>query len=302
MLQIVVNSLIRASQLSLVAVGLTMTYDLLGFANFAHVEFLAIGAFLAYLFNVTCELNLIVSSLFAITLAGVVAVASDKLVFNRLRKANSVILMITSLGLGMSLRGGISGIWGAGIRRYGIPLQRPYVFGGLRITQVQIWIIVAALIAMVSFYLLLHNTKLGKAMRATSDNPALAQASGIDTKRVITWVWFMSGALAAFGGILIGMDTQIAPRMGFAIVIPIFAATILGGLGNPYGAMLGAVILGFAESFGLNLDFGKILTLNGLLGDMGQAYIPTGYKVGISFMIMIVVLLVRPSGILGKGR
>lgn len=300
MLQIVFNSLIRASQLSLVAVGLTMTYDLLGFANFAHVEFLAIGAFLAYLFNVTLGLNLLLSAAIAIVLVGGVAVLSDRLVFKRLRNANRVVLMITSLGLGMALRNGIRAFWGAGIRSYDLPLQRPYVVGGLRITPVQIWIIVAALATMVAFHLLLHNTKLGKAMRATSDNAALAQASGIDTKQVITWVWFLSGGLAAFGGILIGVDTQIAPRMGFAIVIPIFAATILGGLGNPYGAMVGALILGFAENFGLYLDFGRIFTLNGLLGNIGEVYIPTGYKLAISFIIMIGVLLIKPSGILGK--
>lgn len=300
MLQILFNSLIRASQLSLVAVGLTMVYDLLGFANFAHVEFLALGAFLAFLFNVTLGLNLILAALIAIVLTGLITVLADKLVFKKLRKAGRVTLMITSLGLGMALRNSLRAIWGAGIRSYALPLQESYIIGGLRITPVQVWIIISALVAMVAFHFLLNNTKLGKAMRATSDNSALAQASGIDTRKVITWVWFLSGSMAAFGGILIGVDTQIAPRMGFAIVIPIFAATILGGLGNPYGAMVGSLILGFAENFGLYIDFGKVFTFNGLLGDVGEIYIPTGYKIAISFIIMIVVLLLKPSGILGK--
>jgi branched-subunit amino acid ABC-type transport system permease component len=155
---------------------------------------------------------------------------------------------------------------------------------------------------MFALHLLLHHTKLGKAMRASSDNPELAQASGIATERIITWVWFIAITFASLGGILIGLETYILPYMGFAIIVPVFCATILGGIGNPYGAMLGALVLGFAENFGLYINFGNIINLGGILNFPQELFIPTGYKPAISFIILILVLLVRPRGILGKKK
>jgi len=139
-------------------------------------------------------------------------------------------------------------------------------------------------------------------MRAASDDPDLAQASGIATEKIITYVWFIAITFASLGGILIGMETYILPYMGFAIIVPVFCATIMGGIGNPYGAMLGALVLGFAENFGLYVNFGKLLSLGGLLGQTKGLFIPTGYKPAISFVILIVVLLIRPRGILGRKK
>ena len=155
---------------------------------------------------------------------------------------------------------------------------------------------------MFALHLLLHRTKLGKAMRASSDNPELAQASGIGTERIITYVWFIAISFASLGGILIGMETYILPYMGFAIIVPVFCATIMGGIGNPYGAMLGALVLGFAENFGLYINFGKIINLGGTFNLSNDLFIPTGYKSAISFVMLILVLLIRPRGILGKKK
>ncbi|MBE9574549.1 MAG: branched-chain amino acid ABC transporter permease [Proteobacteria bacterium] len=298
--QIVINALIRASELGLLAIGLTVTYDILKFANFAHVEFACIGAFLAYTMNVTLGMNIILAGLVAILVVGVLSIFIDRLVFIRLRGASSIALMVTSLGLGIALRNGVRAIWGARIKGYAIGLQNPVELIGVRITPVQIFIILTSVISMVIIHLILKRTKLGKAMRATSANPALAQACGIHTERIVRWVWFMGASLAALGGIMIGLDTHLTPRMGFSVMIPVFAISILGGLGNPYGAMVGALILGLTENIGLYTDLGKILTLNGLIGNLTGLYIPTGYKLAISFIIMIVVLLWRPSGIMGK--
>jgi branched-subunit amino acid ABC-type transport system permease component len=298
--QIVINTLIRASELGLLAIGLTVTYDILKFANFAHVEFACIGAFLAYTMNVTLGMNIILTVLVAILVVGVLSIFIDRLVFIRLRGASSIALMVTSLGLGIALRNGVRAIWGARIKGYAIGLQNPVELIGVRITPVQIFIILTSVISMVIIHLILKRTKLGKAMRATSANPALAQACGIHTERIVRWVWFMGASLAALGGIMIGLDTHLTPRMGFSVMIPVFAISILGGLGNPYGAMVGALILGLTENIGLYTDLGKILTLNGLIGNLTGLYIPTGYKLAISFIIMIVVLLWRPSGIMGK--
>jgi branched-subunit amino acid ABC-type transport system permease component len=297
--QVIINSIIRASELSLIALGLTLVYDLLKFANFAHTEYAVVGVYLALIFNVNLGLSIFTAVLLSAILTGLIAISIDRMIFRRMRGAGRVILMVTSFGLAIALRNGIRAIWGPTPRSYAIGLQRPISLVGIRITPVQIWIIATAVIFMVAFHLLLHKTKLGKAMRATSDNPALAQASGIATERVILWVWFIATSFAAVGGSLIALETYLLPYLGFAIIIPVFCATILGGIGNPYGAMLGALALGLAENFGLYLNFGNIINLGGLFDLVKEMHIPTGYRDAISFGILIAILLVKPSGILG---
>jgi len=299
-LQVIINSIIRASELSLIAIGLTLVYDLLKFANFAHTEYAVVGIYLAFIFNVTLGLNIFTAVLLSAIFTGLIALCIDRMIFRRMRDAGRVILMVTSFGLGIALRNAVRAIWGPTPRSYSIALQKPISFLGIRITPVQIWIIVTAVVFMVAFHLLLHKTKLGKAMRASSDNPALAQASGIATERVILWVWFIATSFAAVGGILIALETYLLPHMGFAIIIPVFCATILGGIGNPYGAMLGALALGFAENFGLYLNFGNIINLWGFFDFAGEMHIPTGYRDAISFGMLIVILLTKPAGILGR--
>jgi branched-subunit amino acid ABC-type transport system permease component len=298
--QVIINSVIRASELSLIALGLTLVYDLLKFANFAHTEYAVVGVYLALIFNVTLGLNIFTAVILSAILTGLVGVGIDRIVFRRMRGAGRVVLMVTSFGLGIALRNIIRAIWGPTPLSYAIGLQRPVTLLGVRITPVQIWIIGTAVAFMVGFHFLLHKTKLGKAMRASSDNPALAQASGIETEKIIFWVWFIATSFAGVGGILIALETYVLPYLGFAIIVPVFCATILGGIGNPYGAMLGALALGFAENFGLYLDFGKIINLGGLFEFLKGLQIPTGYRDAISFAILIVILLVRPSGILGR--
>jgi branched-subunit amino acid ABC-type transport system permease component len=298
--QVIINSIIRASELSLIALGLTLVYDLLKFANFAHTEYAVVGVYLAFIFNVNLGLSIFTAVLLSAILTGLIAISIDRMVFRRMRDSGRVILMVTSFGLAIALRNTIRAIWGPTPRSFTIGLQRPISFLGIRITPVQIWIIATAVIFMVAFHLLLHKTKLGKAMRASSDNPALAQASGIATEGVILWVWFIATSFAAVGGILIALETYLLPHMGFAIIIPVFCATILGGIGNPYGAMLGALALGFAEHFGLYLNFGDIINLGGLFDLLKEIHIPTGYRDAISFGILIAILLTKPSGILGK--
>jgi branched-subunit amino acid ABC-type transport system permease component len=298
--QVIINSIIRASELSLIAVGLTLVYDLLKFANFAHTEYAVVGVYLAFIFNVNLGLSIFTAVLLSAISTGFIALCIDRMIFRRMRESGRVILMVTSFGLGIALRNMVRAIWGPTPRSYTIALQKPLVFLGIRITPVQIWIIATAVAFMVAFHLLLHKTKLGKAMRASSDNPALAQASGIATEGVILWVWVIATSFAAVGGILIALETYLLPHMGFAIIIPVFCATILGGIGNPYGAMLGALALGFAENFGLYLNFGDIVNLGGLIDFVKEMYIPTGYKDAISFGILIAILLTKPSGILGR--
>ena len=300
--QVVINSIVRASELTLLSLGLTMVYDILKFANFSHTEFAVVAVYLALFLNVTVGLPIIPAAIMASVATGAFSIIIDRAIFKKMRNASGIIIMVTSLGLAIALRNTIRAIWGADAQNYSVALQKPIVTEYFRITPLQIWIIFVGLAAMFSLHLLLHHTKLGKAMRASSDNPELAQASGIATEKIITWVWFIAITFASLGGILIGMETYILPYMGFAIIVPVFCATIMGGIGNPYGAMLGALVLGFAENFGLYINFGKIVNLGGILNFSKELFIPTGYKPAISFVILILVLLIRPSGILGKKK
>ncbi len=300
--QVLINSIVRASELALLSLGLTIVYDILRFANFAHTEYAVIGVYLALFLNVTLGFHILPAALIASVMTGLFSILIDKAVFKKLRGYSGIIIMVTSLGLAITFRNTIRAIWGADAQNYAVALQRPIVTEYFRITPLQIWIILIGLSTMVIFHLLLHHTTLGKAMRASSDNPELSQASGIDIEKIITWVWFIAITFASLGGILIGMETYILPYMGFAIIVPVFCVTIMGGIGNPYGAMLGALVLSFAENFGLYINFGKILDLGGIFNFSKDAFIPTGYKPAISFVILILVLLIRPRGILGKKK
>lgn len=299
--QILANALVRAAELSLLAVGLTMVFDILKFSNFAHADYAILGAFLVYTFNSELGLNLFLSVLLAALAVGVVAVGIDKGIFRYLRKrgAKTVTFMITSLGIAIALRNILRLIWTSEPKRYAIPIQRPLEILGARLTPIQIGIIITGLVAMIAFHLLLQRTKFGKALRAISDNQVLASACAIDSEKMIQWMWFLAAVFGVIGGTLIAVEHVLYPRLGFNILIPVFCATILGGIGNPYGAMLGALTLALAENVVLALDFGYLASLGGLL-NVGSIQIKTGYKPAISFAILIVILLLRPTGILRR--
>jgi branched-subunit amino acid ABC-type transport system permease component len=155
--------------------------------------------------------------------------------------------------------------------------------------------------AMVFFHLLLHRTKLGKAMRALSDNRSLAQDRGINVERIITWVWFICGCYAGLGGALIALETALWPELGFQIILPVFCAAILGGVGNVYGAVAGALVLGFAENIGLSVNWSSVIDLFKIFRIERMLFIPTEYKSAISFLMLVLVLILFPTGIM-KGR
>jgi len=297
-LQAVIDSLIYGAELSLLAVGVTMVYGSLGFPNFAHVEFATLGAYLALLLCSLLGISLVPATLAALLGAGLVGVLADRLIFSRLRRATPIMLMITSFGLGIVLRELIRAIWGTSPHFYPVGLQKPVIIFGASITPVQIGIILAALVCMLGFHLLLNKTKLGIAMRSLADNPNLAEASGINTERIIRSVWLIGAGMAGLGGVLIGLDTQIHPNMGFGIIIPVFCAAILGGIGSPFGAVLGAAVVAFAQNIGLNINWAPLFGWTGLTS-AESLYIPTGYKEAIPFLILIFVLLKRPQGIMG---
>lgn len=299
--QVLVNSLIRASELSLLAVGLTTIFGILKFPNVAHGDYAMLGAFFVFAFNETFGLSFFLAVPFAMVALGMVSVGADRAIFQPLRRsgAKAVTLLIASMGLALLVRNVARMIWSSQSRTYDIPLVRPYEFLGITIGPFQLGIIVTAIVFMILFHVLLQHTRLGKALRAISDDSDLASACAIDTEKMIRWMWFLGCAYAALGGAMLALEHVLYPRLGFDVLIPVFGAALLGGIGNPYGAMLGALIIGLAENVILGVDLGPLLSLGGML-DVGPVQLPTGYKPAVSFVILILVLLFRPVGILGK--
>jgi len=298
--QLIVNSLITSAELAMIGLGLTICFDILKFANFAHTELAVLGAYLVFLFNVQLNWNICISIIMASFLTGVFAILTDRLFFKRMRDYGDVTPMIASLGLSIAMRNTVRALWGSDVRVYNSKLSDGISFLGARITPTQIWIFVIVLVAMISFHLLLKRTKLGKAMRATSDNRIVAENCSIDTDKIILWVWFIGGSFAGIGGAMIGWDTQIDPMMGFTIVIPVFCVVLVGGIGNVYGVILGALILGFVQNFLIFFDFGTIINLGDIFNFVDKLYIPANYKPAIPFAILVIILIFRPMGILGR--
>ena len=287
MLQLVVYGLISGSILALGAIGLTLIYSILNFANFAHGDMMALGAYLALFFKVGLALPMWLAFPLAMLCTAVIAIGLERAWFRPLRQrgAGVVILAISSLGLAIILRSLIRMLWSPQAQYYSRAIHFPFTVPLLdvRVNTQQILIMTIALVLVVLVSFFLQRTKLGKAMRATSDNFQLALVSGIDTERVILWAWLLGASLAAAGGILLGMSVRLQPIMGWDLLLPIFAATILGSIGSPYGAMLGGLLIGLAE-------------------EVSTQFIPSEYKGAVSLILLVLVLLIRPQGLFGGSR
>jgi len=282
MLQLIVNGIVLGSIIALAAIGLTMVYGVLNFANFSHADFMTFGAYIAFVLNVALGLNIILSFFIAVAIAGALGVLLDFLVWKPMRRKNAdlVSLIIISIGLSLIVRNAIIFIWGGSTRNFDLPVQRGIEMLGVTITHNQLIGVGTAILFMVLVHFFLKKTKLGKAMRAISDDINLARISGIDSDKVIMWMWFIGIGLAGVAGILYGLETTIRPNMGWFLILPMFAAVILGGIGNPYGAMVGGMVIGLSQ-------------------ELSMLILPSEYKMGVSLGIMILVLLFKPRGLFG---
>lgn len=277
-LQLTYDGLVLGSILALGAIGVTMIFGVLRFAHFAHGDLMTVGAYIALVF-VHLGWPIWVAALPAIALTAVVAVVLDQLFYRRLRRVAPVILLISSFATALMLRALIQIVWGPDNQVYEKGISIPYRVAGLVITPDSLKVLAGAAIMVVLVHLFLAHTRMGKSMRAMSDNMDLARISGIPVSRVIIWTWVFAAALTAVAGILLGMNTRLIPTMGWNALLPIFAAAILGGVGRPYGAVLGGLIIGLA----MNLSV---------------VFIPSAYKLAVAFVIMIAVLILRPQGLL----
>jgi len=282
--QVLFNSTLTGSLYLIGAVGLTLTYGLSKFPNFAHAEFITLGAFIGYFVAEQLGLGLPLALLVASLVTGIIGILCYRGIFQPLAKRGATIihLMVASIALGFILRYSIGALWGWS-PFYFSTAWPAFDVGPLRITGLWVLLIVTAVVLALTLHFILVKTKIGKAIRATSSNPELALASGINIDRVILITWFIGAGLAAIAGILRGADTQIWPMTGWDIILPMFAVAILGGIGNFYGAIVAAFTIGLAE----NLGVVALIALG----------LSTSYRIGIAFLILIITLIVKPQGL-----
>lgn len=300
---------------ALSAVGLTMIYGIARVPHFAHGDAMMLAAYLA-LFALTGAVmgsregdvtlpfslsqlpgateriwefsfgyGLILALIVGVVVMIPILLAIDRLVYQRLMRmgTGTAILAVSSLGVAITIRGAMLMIWGPTSRRYSTGIRNTIELPGLpRIVADQFFILILAALLTVAAYLILYRTTLGTAMRASADNPDLARASGIDTADTRRWTWIIGGSLTAVAGVLLALQSQLTPELGFVLLLPIFASMILGGIGNPFGAFLGGLIVGIVGEVSVSIGI-----------------IAPGYKTGIAFLVLIVVILVRPQGLFG---
>jgi len=282
--QVLFNSSVTGSIYLLGAVGLSITYGLSGFPNFAHAEFITLGAFIGYAVADQLGLGLPVALVVAFLVTAVVGFLCYRGIFQPLAKRGATIihLMVASIALGFILRHTIGAIW-TGCPYYFTASWHSYHIGPLVVTGLELWFVFAAVTLAFVMHLILTRTKIGKAIRATSSNPELALASGINIDRVIWLTWFIGAGLAAVAGVFRAADTVVLTTTGWAIILPIFAVAILGGIGNFYGAIAAAFIVGLAENIGVAILIGLEF--------------PSEYRMAIAFLILIITLIVKPQGL-----
>jgi branched-subunit amino acid ABC-type transport system permease component len=291
---ILIDTLVRTSQLSLVAVGLSMTWGIVRFANVAHVQYAPVGAYLALVGATGLGLGVVAGSLVGIVAAGLLGVLLHLFFFRRLASFSSATALIGSLALSIVITASIQAIAGPRPERLPLPSAPGIPIGDAFVTRAQLYVVVLAALIFVAVFFVLAFTNLGRAIRCVAANPDLASASGIDVKRISTVVVFAAAALAATGGVFIAVDTSISLEMGSALLLAVFAAVIMGGIGSVGGALLAAAILALAESTVLRVDFGALFGSDSLL-------VPISYRPAVGFVAVILVMLFRPQGLFGLG-
>ena len=317
-LQQLINGLVLGSIYALVALGYTMVYGILGLINFAHGEVVMIGALTA----LTIILKLLASGLpapLAILIGLCVAIivcmlfgfTIERIAYRPLRNAPRLAPLITAIGVSIVLQNLAMMFWGRSYHSFPDILPKgQHIIGGASVTDLQIGIFLTAVTMMAGLMLLVQRTRFGRAMRATAENPQVARLMGVNIDRVISLTFILGSALAAVAGLLVGANYSIAHYyMGFVLGLKAFTAAVLGGIGNLAGAVVGGLLLGIIESFGAGYIsdltnvcmLSKVLPLEAMCAANPTAsLLGSNYQDVFAFFVLIVVLIFRPSGLLGE--
>jgi branched-chain amino acid transport system permease protein len=297
-LQQIINGLVQGSIYALVALGYTMVYGIMGLINFAHGEVVMIGALVSITVTSTLAaagMPLGLAGLFGLIAAMLVCMALgwslERIAYRPLRGSPRLTPLITAIGMSIVLQNLAMIVWGRNYLTF--PPLLPTVnfeFAGAHFTLVQVAIVLLSALTMGALVFLVYRTKLGMAMRATAQNPAVASLLGVNVNRVIAAAFVVGSALAAVAGVMVGSYYEIAHyQMGFMLGLKAFTAAVLGGIGNLAGAMAGGILLGIIEALGA-----------GYIGDFTGGFLGSHYQDIFAFVVLIVVLMFKPSGLFGE--
>lgn len=275
----VIPGIVLGSIYALGAVGITLIFAILRYAHLAHGDLATLGAFIAFAIVTSVGISPLMALPLAMIATAAVAIGIDKMFYEHLRERPKIVTVMASLGIALMIRAVVQVIWGVDSESYVRGIVRPENYFGLRIKDREIYTVVFMFALVVVLQLFLQRSKWGKAMRAMSDNPNLALLSGIDNRKVVMLTWIIAGGLCAASGVFLGINTEVKSMMGWHMLLPMFAAAILGGVGRVEGAVIGGLIVGIAE-------------------ELSVLVLPSEYKAAMAFAILLFMLLVRPTGLL----
>jgi neutral amino acid transport system permease protein len=281
-----VNGIVSGSYFALGAIGLTLVYGILKLVNFAQGDMLTFGAYIAFLFDATLDMPLAVALVAGVLATAALGVAQELAMWRpmRAKKAGMLQLLLMALGLAFVLRYVIQFIWGTEPRSLDADVTSSISFLGLNIGETELIVVIISFVVLTAVATMLRVTSLGRQMRALADNFDLAETTGIDTGQVVLKTWLLAGGLAGLAGVLVVSATgSLTPNTGFYLLLPLFAAVVLGGIGNAYGALAGGLVIGLTQEW-------------------STLVVESQWKVAVSFLVLIIVLIVRPQGIFGRER
>lgn len=280
-LNLLINGVVEGLVVALPALAMTLVMGVNRFPNAATGDLMTTGAYTAVILQTLGVSSLLGATVLAALGTAIISVISYELIFKKLARQPMIASLLAAIGLGFVLRSVISFFAGHDQRTFKVPLVRAWNFDGIRILPSDLNIAAAALVCLLLVFLLLYKTSFGRQLRAVSDNPDLARASGIRARSLMIGLWLLVGIVSAIGGVLLGMKAVVMPELGWDHLIPAFAAMVLGGIGSPVGAVLGALIMCVAQELSVPL--------------LGPSY-----KLVLSFGVLALVLLIRPSGLMGR--
>jgi branched-subunit amino acid ABC-type transport system permease component len=278
---LLINGTIEGLLIALPALALTLVMGVARFPNAGTGDYMTVSAYAGIGVQALGATSIILAGLGAIAAGAAISIVFYLWVFRALRGRPPVASLVASIGVAFFARSMLTLFVGHDQQTFNIPLVRAWNFGGVRLLPTDLYVAALALVAMALLFALLHLSPIGRQMRAIADNPDLARACGIRSGRVLLTLWAVVGALCALGGMMFGVKAVVSPELGWELLIPAFAAMILGGIGSPAGAVIGGMLLGIAS-------------------ELSVPFVGPSYKIAMAFLLLLLVLLLRPRGLFGK--